>query len=300
MDWTSNWVTVGINGEQTHTQNDGFGQIDRRQSLFAVFVEDEFTPLPNLFLTGGLRSDDFDTFGKATTGRATVAWLPDGKTLKLRASYGTSFRSPSFLDLYGKDAFYVGNPNLRPEKARGWDAGVDWYLPEKRGTLSATWFQTDYTDLIVSDFSVFPSTVYNAAKARTRGLELGAQTTLGGALEARVAYTYLEAENLTDGTRLLRRPRHAFNADAWHDFGHGVTVGAGVVFVAGREDVDALTFATIDAEDYTVARLYAAWQVNERFTLKGRIENLLNEKYEAVNGYPALGFGAFVGAEWKF
>ena len=293
-------ITAGLTGEQTHTRNDGFGQIDQRQSLLAVFVQDEFTPLPNVFLTAGLRSDDFDTFGRATTGRATAAWLPDGKTFKLRASYGTSFRSPSFLDLYGRDTYYVGNPNLRPEKARGWDAGVDWYLPEKRGTLSATWFETDFTDLIVYDFAVFPSTVVNADRARTRGLELSAQTTLGGSLEARVAYTCLQADNLTSQTRLLRRPRHAFSADAWHDFGHGVTAGAGVALAAGRQDVDALTFATIDAEDYTVARLYAAWAVNRRLTLKARFENLLNEKYEVVNGYPALGFGAFAGAEWKF
>ena len=293
-------ITAGLTGEQTHTRNDGFGQIDQRQSLLAVFVQDEFTPLPNVCLTAGLRSDDFDTFGRATTGRATAAWLPDGKTFKLRASYGTSFRSPSFLDLYGRDTYYVGNPNLRPEKARGWDAGVDWYLPEKRGTLSATWFETDFTDLIVYDFAVFPSTVVNADRARTRGLELSAQTTLGGSLEARVAYTCLQADNLTSQTRLLRRPRHAFSADAWHDFGHGVTAGAGVALAAGRQDVDALTFATIDAEDYTVARLYAAWAVNRRLTLKARFENLLNEKYEVVNGYPALGFGAFAGAEWKF
>lgn len=295
-----NRITAGITAEQTHTENDGFGQIDQKQSLFAVFAQDEFTPLPDLFFTGGLRSDDFDTFGRATTGRATVAWRPEAGSVKLRASYGTSFRSPSFLDLYGKDAYYVGNPHLRPEKSHGWDAGVDWYLPAKRGTLSATWFETDYTDLIVYDFSVFPSTVVNADRARTRGLELGAQTTLGGSGEARIAYTYLEAENLATNTRLLRRPRHAFNADVWRGFGPSVTAGAGVAFVAGRQDVDALTFATIDAEDYTVVRAYAAWQATDRLALKVRIENLLNEKYEAVNGYPALGFGAYVGAELKF
>ncbi|MEO6876783.1 MAG: TonB-dependent receptor [Opitutaceae bacterium] len=306
-DWTVTYsgldyhrITAGINAEWTRTQNDGFGQIDERQSLFAIFAQDELTVLPNLFLTGGLRNDDFDTFGHATTGRATVAWLPAGPEVKLRASYGTSFRSPSFLDLYGKDTYYVGNPNLRPEKAHGWDAGVDWYWPEKRGVLSVTWFETDFTDLIVYDFSVFPSTEVNADRARTRGLELSAQTTLGGELEARIAYTYLEADNLASNTRLLRRPRHAFNADAWRNLGHGVMVGAGVAFAANRQDVDAQTFATIDAEDYTVVRLYAAWQATGRLTLKVRFENLLNEKYAVVNGYPALGFGAFGGADWKF
>jgi vitamin B12 transporter len=110
----------------------------------------------------------------------------------------------------------------------------------------------------------------------------------------------LEAQNQTAGTRLLRRPRHSFSADVWRDFGVGFSGGAGVRFVAHRLDVDAHTFATITAEDYTVARVFAAWQVTPRLSVKARFENLLGEKYEEVNGYPALGFGAFGGVEWKF
>lgn len=293
-------VTSGFTAEANHTRNTGFGNINKKQGLFAVFAQDEFTPVENLFLTGGLRSDDFDTFGRATTGRATAAWLAVPHTVKLRASYGTAFRSPSFLDLYGQSSFYVGNPHLHPEKARGWDAGADYYLPQKRGSLSATWFETDYRDLVVFDFGVFPSTVVNVERARTRGAEFSAQTTLPATIALRASYTYLEADNLSQSKRLLRRPRHSANVDLWRDFGGGFSGGAGLAFAAQREDVNARTFATIDGEDYTVVRLYAAYRVNERFTLKARAENLLNEKYEEVNGYPALGFGLFAGAEWKW
>ena len=73
-----------------------------------------------------------------------------------------------------------------------------------------------------------------------------------------------------------------------------------VAFAAHRRDLDAKTFRLIDAEDYTVVRIYGAWQVNARLALKARVENLLNENYEEVNGYPALGWGAFAGAEWSF
>ena len=73
-----------------------------------------------------------------------------------------------------------------------------------------------------------------------------------------------------------------------------------MAFAAHRRDVDAKTFRQIDAEDYTVVRIYGAWQVDARLALKARVENLLNENYEEVNGYPALGFGAFGGLEWKF
>ena len=307
LDWQNTFtgferhrITAGFTAEANHTRNTGFGDINRKQSLFAVFAQDEFAPTDRVFLTAGLRNDDYDTFGRATTGRVTAAWLVVPKTLKLRASYGTAFRSPSFLDLYGQSAYYVGNPNLNPERARGWDAGVDYYLPKKRGVVSATWFDTEFRDLITYDFTVFPSTVLNVERARTRGLEVSAQAGIAGVAQGRLSYTYLEARNLTEGTRLLRRPRHAFDASAWHEFGGGVSAGAGVMFAAGRQDVDAATFATIDAEDYTVVRLFAAWQVNARLALKARIENLFNEHYEPVNGYPALGFGAFGGAEWKF
>jgi vitamin B12 transporter len=245
-----------------------------------------------------LRNDDFDTFGRATTGRGTAVWLVANRALKLRVSYGTAFRSPSFLDLYGQSAFYIGNPNLRPERARGWDTGIDYYLPQRRGTLSVTWFDTRFTNLIASTANF--RSVENIQRARTRGAEVSAQVALSERASMRAGYSYLEAENLTAGVRLLRRPRHRLNLDAWHDLGRGLSVGAGLAFNAQREDVDARTFGTVDGEDFTVVRLYGAWQWSPGLALKARLENLFDERYEEVNGYPALGFGAFAGIEWRF
>jgi vitamin B12 transporter len=171
-------------------------------------------------------------------------------------------------------------------------------LANQRGTLSGTWFETGFTYLIASTANF--RSVENIQRARTRGVELAAQTTLLGAVEVRASYTYLEAQNLTANIRLLRRPRQSGNVDVWRGLGGGVSAGAGVAFAAHRRDVDAKTFRQIDAEDYTVVRIYGAWQVNARLALKARVENLLNENYEEVNGYPALGLGAFAGAEWRF
>ena len=306
LDWQNTWqpagghrVTAGLTAERSHTRNDGFGDIDHQQSLLAFFAQDEWSPAPNVFLTGGLRSDDHDTFGRATTGRVTAAWLPVPRRVKLRASYGTAFRSPSFLDLYGQSAYYVGNPRLRPEHARGWDGGVDVYLPGGRGTVSATWFENDYHDLIVYDFSVFPGTTANVDRARTRGLELAVKERLAGAWDARLGYNYLEADDLTQHTRLLRRPRNTLTAGVERSWGRW-SAGAGVLYVAGRQDVDPVTFATIDAPDYSVARVYAAWNVTDRVTVKVRVENLLDRHYEEVAGYPALGAGVFGGIEARF
>lgn len=307
LDWQNTWqaseqhrVTGGLTAEANDTRNTGFGNIDESQQLLAFFVQDESTPVERVYLTAGLRRDDHDTFGHATTGRATAAWLSRDSRWKLRATYGTAFRAPGFLDLYGQSAFYVGNPNLKSEKARGFDGGVDYFLPENRGVVSVTYFDTRLRDLIVYDFGVFPGTTANVEKARTHGIEFAAKLALAGGVQTRVAYTYLEADNLSQGIRLLRRPRNSGSLDVWREFGHGFSAGAGAVIVNGREDVNAATFATINGENYSVARVYGAWQANARLALKARVENALDEHYEEVNGYPQPGVGAYVGVEWKF
>lgn len=298
--WAAHRLTAGFTAEANATTNDGFGDIDEDQNLLAFFVQDEITLGERLWVTAGLRSDDHDTFGRATTGRGTVAWqlLPD--RLKLRSSYGTAFRSPSFLDLFGQSAFYQGNPDLEPEEATGWDVGVDTYFAAGRGTASVSYFDSDYDNLIIFDFAAFPGTTDNVERARTYGVETSGSWVIGEGTELRGSYTYLEANNETNGTRLLRRPRHSGSLDVWHDWGRGLDLGIGLGFVADRLDVDAQTFATIEAEDYLVLRVYGSWQVNESLRLRARLENALDEDYEAVHGFPQPGLGAYAGVEWSY
>ena len=117
-------VTTGLTAEANHTRNTGFGDINKKQTLLAVFAQDEFSPRDDVYLTAGLRNDDFDTFGRATTGRATAAWLVADRTVKLRSSYGTAFRSPSFLDLMAGVHFITATPacgrNGPGDGMRGW------------------------------------------------------------------------------------------------------------------------------------------------------------------------------------
>jgi vitamin B12 transporter len=296
----NNKLTAGLTAEDEMTRNPGFGGIDNRQTLFAVFAQDEWSPIKDIYLTGGVRHDDFDTFGGATTGRATIAALAADHAIKLRASYGTGFDSPSFLDLYGVGEGYVGNPKLQPEKSRGWDAGLDFYIPNNQGYVGVTWFRTDSSNLIEDNFNVHPFTPVNLDKARADGLEVSVKTVVAGSIQAKVAYTWLQAEDVTDGTPLLRRPEDSASVDLWQDLGAGWSLGAGGDFVGRRADIDALTYATVKDPSYTVVRAYVAWKVNPRLTLRARVENLLDRQYEPVNGYPQPGTGIYGGAEWKF
>jgi vitamin B12 transporter len=304
--WEKHRLTLGGELERSSTESNGFGAIDERQTLWSLFAQDEFTPVENVFLTAAVRHDDFDSFGGETTVRATSAALWLNKTLKTRASFGTGFRAPSFLDLYGEDLnfFYRGNPNLASERARGWDAGVDYYLPAKRGTLSATFFQTRYRDLIAFTFdpNTFFGTVRNFASARTQGFELSAELRPLASLTALLSYTYTDALDTSNSARerLLRRPRHLANAEVSYDVIKTVTVGVGATLYADATDFSAVTFLPIQAEDYVVARAHVAWRVSDALALKARIENLGDTAYESPNGFPQLGRGFYGSVEWKF
>ena len=306
-DWQLAWrmadcnrLVAGVTGEEESFVNNGFGDVDHRQSFWAVFAEDELNLGDQVYLTAGVRRDDFSTFGGATTGRLTAAWLVANRALKLRASAGTGFNQPSLLDLYGTSEFFVGNPALTPERSTGWDAGLDFYVPGQRGLVSASWFQNDFKNLIEDDFNLFPATAFNVERARTRGLELAAQTDPRAAVQFKGSFTRLEGEDETEQTPLLRRPHYLGSADLWAQLGASVSVGVGGTWVGIRPDVDALTFATVNDPSFDVARLYAAWQVTKALALKVRVENALDRRYEPVNGYPALPRGIFGGAEWSF
>ncbi|HEX3438122.1 MAG TPA: TonB-dependent receptor, partial [Pseudacidobacterium sp.] len=72
-------------------------------------------------------------------------WL--GTNVKLRAALGYGFRLPTYTDLYYSDPATVGNPNLKPESAWNYEAGMDWFI-NAQSYLSVTGFYSHQHDAI--------------------------------------------------------------------------------------------------------------------------------------------------------
>ena len=98
------------------------------------------------------------------------------------------------------------------------------------------------------------------------------------------------------------RPRHTFAAETSYTFFKKLTLGVGVQFVADRVGSDFSTGSevSVKVEDYTVARVFVRYQVNDHFAVTARVENALGEKYVTRIGFPALGTGAYGGIEITF
>lgn len=307
FDWQTSWkagrgleLVVGANAEDAEYDIGSDGQ---KEGILSGFLSGVYKITDTVTLNAGMRYDAYDSVGPSTTWRTGVAWnvLPD---TKLRATYGTGFAAPASSQRYGVPSWGARpNPDLKPEDSRGWDIGVDQSFLDGRFTVTATWFDNRFTDLIdwtYVDFVTFEGMYTNVSKASTRGLELGVAAELVRGWHLSLGYTYLDTKNEATGERLVRRPKNAIELQAWAEITPRWTVGYGLSGVVDKLQAASWPSVGYFNDDYFVSRLYTSYMLTDAFTAKLRVENLFDRKYEEVPDYPALTRGVFASVEWRF
>jgi vitamin B12 transporter len=247
-----------------------------------------------------VRHDSFSAFADATTVRAAALFRPS-EAITLHGAYGEGIAQPTFFDLFGFfPGSFVGNPNLRPESSKGWEAGVRWQ--QGRASLGLTGFSNRLRDEIIDVFDsvTFLSSTENAVGgSNRRGLEIEA----GYRFEpVRLAfnYTYLDAEDrqVASGAavRELRRPRHSGNLLADGEAGR-VRFGAALSYVGERTDTDFDVFpaARVTLDDYILASLKLGYAVTDAVEAYARVENGFDADYQDVVGYETPGRTVYAG-----
>ena len=111
-------------------------------------------------LIASVRWDDDEIFGSKTTGGAgwSYAW---NDNLRLYASYGTAYRTPTFNELFFP---YFGNPDLSPETAESWEAGLEGRYERFGWSIRA--YRTDAED---ADYHCLRSIFFVCSGKRKRG-----------------------------------------------------------------------------------------------------------------------------------
>jgi vitamin B12 transporter len=295
-----------------------FTLLRSRASINSVYGQLRVTPIIGLTLNGGARWDNHSKFGGNAVFSAGAAWsLNDGATL-LRASYDEGFKAPSLYQLFS----IYGSADLEPEKARGWEAGIEQALLVQKLRLSATYFERDTDNLIDFAFCPFggtlPEACYvqgttitrfgyyaNVKKSRARGLEIAGAARFGRFF-ADANYSWIAAEDLSVGAnfgnQLVRVPRHSANSRIGYDFPFGLTTSVAVRY-SGESFDRAQTSATVRPpvlDDYLLTDLRAEWPLSSRLTFYGRVENLFDEAYETTGGYSTLGRSLYLGLRSRF
>jgi vitamin B12 transporter len=259
----------------------------------AGFLQVTVTPMTNLILVAGGRLDHFNQFGDVWTYRFAGSYKIDKTNTTLHSSVATGFSPPS-----SQDKIFGNNFGLRPEKDLGWDIGVEQRLWENRVTVGATYFHNDLSNVI--GFNGLFQTL-NLGAAETQGIETELRARPIADLVFTASYTYLEAEKTSSadisqlqGARLPRRPRNEVYVSGSYLWWKKLRTTVEAKFVNAREELN-FGGPNFDIEDYSFVNFAAEYEINAHLSIFGRIDNLTNEHYAEVFGFPALGRAAYGG-----
>jgi vitamin B12 transporter len=264
----------------------------------AGFLQATLTPIENLIFVAGGRFDHFNQFGGVWTYRVAGSYKIDRTNTILHSSVATGFSPPS-----SQDKIFGNNFGLKPERDLGWDIGVRQELWQSRVNIGLTYFHNDLSNAIGSN-GLFQT--LNLGAAETQGLEAELRAQPITNLLFTVSYTYLDAKNTSSedisqpqGARLPRRPRNEVYVSASYLWWKKLRTVVEAKFVNAREELN-FGGPNFDIEDYSFVNITAEYEVNPHVSIFGRIDNLANEHYSEVFGFPALGRAAYGGMKVRF
>ncbi|MEP7298140.1 MAG: TonB-dependent receptor [Burkholderiales bacterium] len=240
-----------------------------------------------------LRHDDNSVYGGNTTGR--LGWSMEiASGLRVRALAGTTFRAPSFNDLYYPG---YGVSSVTAEKGRSVEMGLNWRqgVSEAAATVydnrvrNMIGYEPDST-LCPADPAYAFGCARNIGRARLQGATLSGSTRFG-ALRVAGGIDVLDAQDLESHTRLARRAAHQENLSA--DYGMGAwRFGAAALAVGARPD------GGVTLGSYETLDLRARWRFTPQWQLEAKLLNATNRAIEPARDYQSLGRQAWIGVRY--
>ena len=328
-DHVKNRFTMAVDAEREEFQNTspgiGFDKSTHRIDTLGFVTQYDLTIDDRLSLSASARIDNNSLFADDATYRATASYLfPSGT--RFHAAYGTGVKDPVPGELFGfSTGQYIGNPNLKPERSRGWEAGIEQTLFGKAVKIGATYFDNRLVDQIDTGFTEvdgqFLQTSFNEqGRSTQQGIETYVSARLGDwRLDA--SYTYLHAPQTTDvlagpapadgslqlpvpvTAQAFRRPKNIASANlSWAPHALPVTATLTVRYNGRQNDYafnEDFSRLLVDLKGYTLVNLNASWDMTQRVQLFGRVENLLNQHYQEVFTFAAPGRAAYAGVRVK-
>lgn len=300
-------------------------------NYLAAYVQDEFRPDDKWLIIPSVRFDHSDQFSNKLTSNLAATYNA-ADDVRIKAVVGQGYKTPTVNDLYifwemyaanpgGKGQFYVGNPDLKPEKSLSYELSVekDW---GDRSTVHLGVFRNEVKDLISTywtgkltddDPDLYPGVkgdmimaYENIPEATLQGVELYGSHRLGKNIYLNAGYTFLDAKDKTNGTRLKDRAKHQVtfgvsyqpeNIYAW-DLSFDLVSNIGYYFNNG--DKSTMGNFVYETKDFTIANIMASRHLNKDTKIYLGIDNISNHQNFGPYSDGNLGRLYRVGMEYKF
>ena len=273
-------------------RGDSWEQISSFVSVNYIFSE-------NTEIEANVRYDDYSDFGNPTTVNFQFK-NSINDNLNAYSRFSTAYAPPTALELYGIDG-RTGNLDLISEKSENFEVGLKMQNDNRSNILQVSCFLTNYENLI----SGYPLAL-NINDSKVSGMEISLKNKINEKIDLFSSFSYMKAKNEDTGEEFLDR-RPEFLGSIILTYTDGLfSLGTEVNAKLNTKEKDwgdwsSPTYGSyVDADDYAVVGIFSNYQVTEGLEIHSRIDNVFDEKYEEVDGYPALGINANAGIRYSF
>jgi outer membrane cobalamin receptor len=273
-------------GGEAHQEPGGANYGTHHINEEAGFAIVQWTPIHHLRLHAGYRYQANSQFGGLSVPEAGGSFaFSDRYSLAFNASRG--FRNPTIRELY---LFPAPNPNLLPETM--WNYQASFHArPARRVHAWTTVYYASLDNLVVT-LGHWPNmNLLNAGNALNRGVEVSSEWTPFGHVRVQGGYSYLRSTNLQPYV-----PQNKLNYSIEIPIRRLTANFSGIS--VGRRPAD--TTHTSYMSGYTNAALRLSYPLTERSTVFALVDNLFNQRYEFIPGYPMPGTTATGGVTFRF
>ncbi len=240
----------------------------------SVYVGSYLNP-GDFSLDSNFRFDHNSAYGSFGTYQFAAGYFVTDN-IRLVVSYGTSFKAPTYNDLYSS---FGSNPDLDVEKNKTGEIAIESNFDLASVRLST--YRNEVKDLITTSYDAnYVATVDNVEEAVIKGFELSSSFDTGP-LSHQVSYDYLDTENKSTGEELARRARHsakwntAYNIKQWH-------FDVSYLYQGTRQDS---VYNDVVLSPYSLVDFAMSYSFNNGVKLGGKVGNVFDEDYETASGY---------------
>lgn len=293
----NNTLVVGAEYYTSKTNNIASGIEDKKLSNMAVYLQDTIKFGDKLSFVPGVRYDHHNKYGNRWSPKAALNYNADDKT-QVFVSWGKFFKSPTADDLYYKDAWMSGNPNLKPESGHTTTFGIAHNFDDKTN-IQLTLFKSKLNDAIAwAADSTGAWTPMNINNVDRKGLDLSFEKKFGKFWSVDVAYSYTGVKsNVETEARRNKNPNGYrlgihFKNDKWRSN----------LLMRHNSGLDGTYFLKRTA---TIVDFNLSYEYLKDSSIYFKVNNLFNREYSeypgAVGGrYPGMGRTFLVGVTYSF
>lgn len=204
---------------------------------------------------------------------------------RLRAAMGRAFKLPSFFALASPRAL-GGNPELKAETTTGGDLGAEWHSSDGRFEGGLDGFHHRYRDLVDFDFEQFLHV--NRASVLAKGIE-GRMVYRGEHWDFGGNVTYQDVEDEDTGRVQRHQPRWNGGLRLGWKPVQRVVLGLDAHRMSEQRDEQLTAPERASVPAYTLAGFWGRWVGPMQLEWDLRVDNLFDETYETLIGYPGPG-----------